>query len=288
MHGYEGSTAPRSRRSCSRAPRPCDCPGSAQNSTQKKTMAFLEDESHSGVASFPGSLDESSFISDTDCCTDASTSADSTSESSMSLDTDHSTSSATLSCILYSEQSLSSTEQGESDSTTSPTDSTSDDSESANSSTSADVPGGEDEPYKLTALYKSLIESKTPLYPGSEVTILDSYILLYEYALRHKLTKEAFSELLQLVSVHLPSSANSAKSVYLLQKYFEKHFNDTTGECYYYCIKCHRQVEGASNDCPSGCTHAGLNKFLYIPVEPQLKRRLEGIIFKNNVHCTYP
>ena len=206
----------RSRRSCSRAPRPSDCPGSAQNSTQKKAMDFLEDESHSSVASFPGSLDESSFISDTDCCTDASTSADSTSESSMSLDTDHSTSSATLSCILYSEQSQNKASQ------TLPHRQQTVQVMTQNSSTSADVPGGEDEPYKLTALYKSLIESKTPLYPGSEVTILDSYILLYEYALR---LKEAFSELLQLVSVHLPSSVNSAKSVYLLQKYFEKHFS---------------------------------------------------------------
>ena len=269
------------RRSCSRTPRPCDSPGSAQNSTQKKAMDFLEDESHSGVASFPGSLDER-LVTPTVvpmCLRLPIVQVSHPCHLTRTIQLHP----LLLSCILFSEQSLSSTEQGESDSTTSPTDSTSDDSESANSSTSADVPGGEDKPYKLTALYKSLIESKTPLYPGSEVTILDSYILLYEYALRHKLTKEAFSELLQLVSVHLPSSANSAKSVYLLQKYFEKHFNDTTGECYYYCIKCHRQVEGASNNCPSGCTHAGLNKFLYIPVEPQLKR-LEGIIFKNNVH----
>lgn len=63
----------------------------------------------------------------------------------------------------------------------------------------------------------------------------------------------------------LPSSGRSAKSVYLLQKYFEKHFIDTTGECYYYYIKL-RQVEYASNECLSGCT-AGINKFLYTPIE---------------------
>ena len=76
------------------------------------------------------------------------------------------------------------------------------------------------------------------------MTILDSYmyILLNEYALWDNLTKEVFSELIQLVSMHLPTSDHSAKSVYLIQKYFDKHFNDMTGECYYYHIKASRCV----------------------------------------------
>lgn len=146
---------------------------------------------------------------------------------------------------------------------------TTDGSEDQSSSSS------DDETYKLRSLYKSLLESKTPLYPGSDVTILDSYILLYEYALRHSLTKEAFKELIQLVTVHMPSNAKSAKSVYLLQKFFEKHFNDTKGKCYYYCMKCHRTLEDEGAQCPSGC-EARINKFLYVPIEAQLKRRLEG------------
>ena len=72
-------------------------------------------------------------------------------------------------------------------------------------------------------LCKSLLESKTPLYPDSQVTILDSYIL-YEYSLRHSLTKEAFKELLQLITIHMPLNAKSAKSVYLLQGFFRKTF----------------------------------------------------------------
>ena len=136
----------------------------------------------------------------------------------------------------------------------------------------------DDEPCKLRSLCKSLLESKTPLYPESQVSVLDSYILLYEYALRHSLTKEAFKELIQLVTVHMPSNAKSAKSVYLLQNFFEKHFNDTKGECHYYCTKCHRSVEEGREEgarCPSGC-NATMNKFLYVPIEPQLKRKLEG------------
>ena len=145
----------------------------------------------------------------------------------------------------------------------------------------------DDEHSKLGSLCKSLLESKTPLYPDSQVTILDSYILLYEYSLRHSLTKEAFKELLQLITIHMPLNAKSAKSVYLLQSFFEKHFNDTKGECFYYCSKCHRSVdEGAL--CPSGCSTT-IGKFLYVPVEPQLKRRLEGMYRINAIICLlYP
>ena len=146
---------------------------------------------------------------------------------------------------------------------------------STTSNTDQSSENSDDEPCKLRSLCKSLLESKTPLYPESQVTILDSYILLYEYALRHSLTKEAFKELIQLVTVHMPSNAKSAKSVYLLQNFFEKHFNDTKGECYYYCAKCHRSVD-ESAQCPSGCD-TKINKFLYVPIEPQLKRRLEGV-----------
>ena len=83
----------------------------------------------------------------------------------------------------------------------------------------------------------------------------------------------------------MPSNAKSAKSVYLLQKFFEKHFNDTKGMCYYYCVKCHRTVDGEDAHCLSGCA-ARVNKFLYVPVEPQLKQRLEGEFKPTKSHIT--
>ena len=45
-----------------------------------------------------------------------------------------------------------------------------------------------------------------PLYTGAKLTVLDSYLLLYQFFLRHFLSKKAFSELITLISVHLPET----------------------------------------------------------------------------------
>ena len=42
----------------------------------------------------------------------------------------------------------------------------------------------------------SLSEFHTPLYEGAELSVLDSHLLLYQYALRHCLTKQAFMEII--------------------------------------------------------------------------------------------
>ena len=54
--------------------------------------------------------------------------------------------------------------------------------------------------------FSGLHEYEVPLFEGSEMTILDSYLLLYQYALKHSLTKLAFQEMIELVNVHLPGA----------------------------------------------------------------------------------
>ena len=63
-----------------------------------------------------------------------------------------------------------------------------------------------------------------PLYDGSEITVFDSYFLVFQFAVRHSLTGTAFSELLQLIKVHLPPSSRAAKSLFILKNYFLKLF----------------------------------------------------------------
>ncbi len=112
-----------------------------------------------------------------------------------------------------------------------------------------------------------------PLYDHADLTVFDSYLLLFQYSLRQSLTKKAFGELIQLVSVHLPCSSKSAESLYKLKGLFMKTYEDIKHIPYRYCCKCHHLMETTS--CPSGCS-ASVEEFLHIPIQPQLKRKLEG------------
>ena len=51
------------------------------------------------------------------------------------------------------------------------------------------------------------------LYNGSKLTTFDSYLLIMKYGLRHGLTKQALSDLLNLIEIHLPSSITSSHGV---------------------------------------------------------------------------
>ena len=61
-----------------------------------------------------------------------------------------------------------------------------------------------------------------PLYKESDLTILDSLLLLLQYSVRHSLTKKAFSELLVLTEAHLPEK--NIGSSYKVNKYFTELF----------------------------------------------------------------
>ena len=125
-----------------------------------------------------------------------------------------------------------------------------------------------------------------PLYDGADLNVIDSYLLLLQYSLRHSLTKKAFSELIQLVSVHLPSASKSAESLHKLKGIFIKLFDDIKSVSCKYCSKCHRLLESTTTVCPSGCC-VSIDEFLHIPLKPQLRRKIEGKIITKNKELTY-
>ncbi len=116
----------------------------------------------------------------------------------------------------------------------------------------------------------------TPMYEGAQLTILDSYATLLCFAIRHGLSKQALSELIQLVNLHLPHSSQSLKSVYKLKKLFTDTFDDLQAKPYNYCSSCHALLDG--DKCSNTlCDEAPQCKFVMVPLAAQLQRRLEGI-----------
>lgn len=113
-----------------------------------------------------------------------------------------------------------------------------------------------------------------PLYEGSNVSIFDSHVLCLQLALKHSLTDKAFSDVLQLVSAHLPDTSKSPKSVYLLKKFFLNLFPQVTPIVHAYCSFCLKSWQDGLDVC---CDRGSREEFISLPIKPQLKRIMEGI-----------
>lgn len=113
-----------------------------------------------------------------------------------------------------------------------------------------------------------------PLYPGaaSDLTVFMAYLLIFQYSLRHSLTKKALQELLQLVCVLLPAGSACPRSVHSLKNFFTEGFPDHKPSIKQYCTNCLKLLSTEQNcEC-----NASTSDFITVPLGPQLKARLEG------------
>ena len=113
---------------------------------------------------------------------------------------------------------------------------------------------------------------RQPLYDGAKLSTFESYLLIMNYSLRHSLTKQAVSDLLNLVGMHLPTSMASH---YKLKNFFQDLYADIAFKIHYCCSLCHSPFDDAKAVCRHGCDGTAM-EFLTISVEAQLKRKLEG------------
>ncbi len=112
----------------------------------------------------------------------------------------------------------------------------------------------------------------TPIFPSAVLTMFESYLLIFQYAIRHGLTTKAFTELLQLLSVHVPQGAALPKSVYLLKRLFVKAFPECTSVPHWYCSFCQRSLPACDATCTGrGCSSGPPAVFITIPLGPQIR-----------------
>lgn len=117
------------------------------------------------------------------------------------------------------------------------------------------------------------------LYKEASITTSASSVLLMKYAMKHKLSMEALTDLLQIVKLHCPSPNNIPSSLF----HFKKQFKDFQYPInyHYFCNVClsevPKDVEFCSNQaCSYSFTEANsLSSFIELPVGLQLKSILE-------------
>ena len=100
-----------------------------------------------------------------------------------------------------------------------------------------------------------------------------SYLLLFQFSIRHSLTSKALQELLHLLSIFMPNAA-LPKSVYQLKSFFIDVFPEQSPTIQKYCTNCHRLLN-EDGVLPCNCD-AGYSQFITVSIASQLKARLEG------------
>ena len=112
------------------------------------------------------------------------------------------------------------------------------------------------------------------LYDGADLSIFESYFLLFQFAVRHSLTGKAFSELLELIGVHIPRPSKAAQSIYKLKKYFIKLFPHARSTVHQYCSVCQSVL--LNNESCSSCVESKVEEFISIPLGPQLEEKMKS------------
>ena len=119
--------------------------------------------------------------------------------------------------------------------------------------------------------------SEKTLYEGAQISILLSYLLIFQFVINHSLSGKAFTELLQLLSIHLPRDAKLPSSAQKLKSFFADLFPDVTPVTYGYCSQCLALLPSPLSTClREVCDDAKTEQFVTLPLQSQLQRKFEG------------
>ena len=118
----------------------------------------------------------------------------------------------------------------------------------------------------------------SPLYTGAPITLHAILLLILAFALSHKLTQEALTDLLSLINEIIIKPHSLPLSSYLFYKYLNIKVSTVTR--HHYCANCEQPLEQKLPDtCPNDCCEHAFNQeppyFLELSLEDQLKTLFE-------------
>lgn len=114
------------------------------------------------------------------------------------------------------------------------------------------------------------------LYSGAPITSSTSFVLLLTFVMKHKLTREAFNDLLLVIEAHCPRPNNCKTSVKKLLEFASQANEDL--EKHYFCDYCKAYFGkgiGNCNICGQRISKGG-GFFIEVPVEKQLQMFFTG------------
>lgn len=158
--------------------------------------------------------------------------------------------------------------------------STSASSDSMSESESSDEPDEEQIHGERIADDTASTEEEEPLYEGSKISKVLSFVLIVAFVLKHNLSKAAWADLLRLLAALLGEQCKkSFQSVYKMKLFMKEYFGSTEPTKIDYCAICFNRVEGR---CPNaGCRGAAVSSFLDLHFEEKVKDLFKDSEFLN-------
>ena len=146
---------------------------------------------------------------------------------------------------------------------------TSDSSESTGEieSSEEDLPQQVQEENEASA---STREREEPLYEGSKISKVLSFVLIVSFVLKHNLSKAAWADLLNLLTVLLGERCKKTfQSVYKMKQAMSEYFGSKEPTRINYCANCFNRVEDSCHK--AGCRGASVSSFLDLHFEEKIK-----------------
>lgn len=119
-------------------------------------------------------------------------------------------------------------------------------------------------------------EPDCALYSGAPLTSSSSIVLLLSFVMKHKLTREAFNDLLSVIEAHCPRPNNCKTSVKTLLEFVSQAKEDI--QKHYFCDYCKAYFGKGTGNCEI-CGRS-ISKadgfFIEVPIEKQLQTFFTG------------
>ena len=123
-------------------------------------------------------------------------------------------------------------------------------------------------------------ESDDTLYSGAPITSSSSVVLLLSFVFKHKLTREAFNDLLAVIEAHCPRPNNCKTTVNKLFQFLSQAKGNVVK--HYFCGFCKayfgKDVKGNCNICGKSIQNNG-GFFIEVPIVNQLLKFFSGKYF---------
>ena len=123
-------------------------------------------------------------------------------------------------------------------------------------------------------------EEEEPLYKGSKISKVLSFVLIVSFVLKHNLSNSAWADLLRLLTALLGEPCKkSFQSVYKMKSFMKQYFGSKEPTKIDYCASCSNQVK---DRCPkAGCRGAAVSSFLDLHFEEKVKDLFKDSEFLN-------